>query len=258
MSLTSSPAVRMLIVNIANRIFGSLGFRVTRNARPNRFQAMEHTLRLMADRGFSPAEIIDAGANVGAWTLMARAIFPDATIHMIEPQAGCAPSLELLAKDSPGVRFHRVAVTRPGRRRVAMAGGDDSQSGTGAWVVDEGEESPTDPQCDATTIDELFGDRLRTPILLKLDLEGHELAALEGATSLLPRVDVVLTEVSFFDVNDTGRLLLGDLLIFLRARGFELYDIASLSGRPRDSRLRQADAVFVRRDSSLFGDRTWE
>jgi FkbM family methyltransferase len=248
----------MSLVNVASRILVSLGFRVTRSSHANRFEATEHTLRLMEQRGFAPAEIIDAGANVGAWTLMARTIFPRATIHMIEPQSGCAPNLEMLAKTHPQLRFYPTAVTRPGRRRVALAGSDGSRKGTGAWVVDEGKESPADQQCDATTVDELFGDRLRTPILLKLDLEGHELAALEGASSLLARAEVVLTEVSIFDVNDAGKPLLGDLLLFLRSRGFELYDIASLSARPRDGRLRQADAVFVRRDISLFGDRTWE
>jgi hypothetical protein len=38
-----------------------------------------------------------------------------------------------------------------------------------------------------------------------------------------------------------------DLVSYVRERGFELYDIASLSGRSRDYRLRVGDAVFVRR-----------
>ncbi len=248
----------MSIVNIANRIFGSLGVRVTRNARANRFQAMEETLRLMATRGFAPAEIIDAGANVGDWTRMARAVYPNATLHMIEPQAGCAPILESMAKDSPRISFYRTAVTRPGRREVAMAGGGSAQRGTGAWVVAEGEEAVAQSLSEATTLDELFAEGLRTPVFLKLDLEGHELPALKGAQALLNRVEVILTEVAFFDINNSGRPLFSDVLAFLRDRRFELYDIASLSGRRKDDRLRLGDAVFVRGDSSLLRDRAWE
>lgn len=258
MSLTLSPAVGMSIVNIANRIVGSLGFRVTRNPNPNRFQAIERTLRLMAGRGFSPTEIIDAGANVGDWTRMARTVFPRSIFHLIEPQSGCAPILQGMVNDSPQISFYQIALTRPGRRQVSMAGCGDSHRGTGAWVVAAEEESLAESVYDATTLDELFADRLRTPLFLKLDLEGHELAALEGAAALLTRAEAILTEVLFFDVGNVARPLFSDLLSFLSASGFDLYDIASLSSRPRDGRLRLGDVVFVRRDSPLSEDRHWE
>jgi FkbM family methyltransferase len=177
---------------------------------------------------------------------------------MIEPQAGCAPILESMSHDSPTIKFYRTVVTRPGRREVAITGGGTAQRGTGAWVIGDGEDAIAQSVSAATTLDELFGDRLRTPIFLKLDLEGHELQALEGARALLSHVEAILTEVAFFDINDSGRPLLTDVLAFLKDHQFELYDIASLSGRPRDERLRLGDAVFIRSDSSLSRDRAWE
>ena len=248
----------MSLATLANKVLGSLGVRVTRNAHANRFQAMEESLRAMARRGFAPGTIIDAGANVGEWTLMCRAIFPRAAYHMIEPQAGCASALRSITGESSDVHLHAVAVTRPGVQRVSMVGGGPSRSGTGAWVANPDDASVNAEACAATTLDELFGGELSKPVLLKLDLEGHELAALEGAEKLLRQVEVLLTETSMFDVNDSGRPLFFDVLVFLRNRGYELYDVASLSERPRDGRLRQADAVFVRRDSFLLGDRSWD
>jgi FkbM family methyltransferase len=248
----------MSLRNFIPRILRPLGLRVTRSFHPGRFQAMDDTLRLMRKRGFAPAEIIDAGANVGEWTLMVREIFPHSRVHMIEPQAGCAGVLQAIVDSMPGVQFHRVAVSEPGRQRVGLIGGGDSRRGTGAWVVDEGEEPSAETVSAATTLDNLFNANLRSPILLKLDLEGHEFAALRGAEALLMKVEAVLTEVRFFDVNESGRPVFSDLLSFLRERGFELYDVASLSGRPRDQRLRLGDAVFVRRDSRLLEDRSWD
>jgi hypothetical protein len=52
----------------------------------------------------------------------------------------------------------------------------------------------------AATIDSLLGARLAPAhhVLLKLDLQGHELRALRGAEASLPKIDVALVEVSFF------------------------------------------------------------
>jgi FkbM family methyltransferase len=232
---------------------------VTRNLESNRFQAMEEALRLISSNGFMPKTIIDAGANVGEWTLMAREIFPGALFHLVEPQSGCAPALRTIAEESDRIRFHPVAVTRPGIRRVSMAGGGPSRRATGAWVLEANDSSPpSDQTCEATTLDDLFRDGVREPVLLKLDLEGHEMAALLGGEELLRSTEVVVTELSLFDINDSRRPVFSEMLIFLLDRGFELYDLASLSARPRDGRLRQADGVFVRRESPLFGDCSWD
>lgn len=233
-----------------------LGLRVTRHV--NRFQAMSETLNLVARNGFAPATIIDAGANVGDWSRLARGIFRDAMIHMIEPQSGCAQDLRALAASEDAMRFHNVAITRPGVRKVSMAGGGPMSKSTGAWVMEYTDPAPDTQLSDATTLDELFPPGTPQPILLKLDLEGHEMAALEGAENLLSVVEVVVSEVSLFDVNNSGRPLFSDLLAFLKSRNFELYDLASMSARQRDGRLRQADAVFVRTDSALSADRAWE
>jgi FkbM family methyltransferase len=117
---------------------------------------MEQVLRLLADNNFAPRTIVDAGANVGEWTLLARDIFPSATVHMIEPQSGCASALQEIASASSQIRFHQVAVTRPGVPQVSMAGGGPLRRGTGAWVLEYADPSPTDQLCEATTLDDLI------------------------------------------------------------------------------------------------------
>jgi hypothetical protein len=69
---------------------------------------------------------------------------------------------------------------------------------------------------------------------------------------------VVACEVRFFDVNGSGRPVFSDVMAYLGARGFVLFDFASLGGRRRDQRLRIGDAIFVRQGSALGRDIAWD
>ena len=66
----------------------------------------------------------------------------------------------------------------------------------------------------------------------------------------------MLTEVPFY--AQSGIPLAAATIAFMSSVGFVLYDVASLSGRPRDNRLREGDVIFVRQDSQLLEDRRWE
>ena len=219
----------------------------------NRFDAVIDILELLRRHGYCPRVIIDAGANVGDWTRMARRIFPDAVYHLIEPQAECAPQLTALATMLPSVRVYSVAVTAPGVKSVLMGRSD---GGTGAWVAEEGTSGAV--QVPATSLDEIIVVSTEDRPLLKLDLENHEIAALEGAARLLRNVEVIISEVSFYRPTWTnGQPVFADILQFLRERGFELYDFASLASALNNPRLRTGDAVFVRADSPLAQQRYW-
>jgi hypothetical protein len=111
----------------------------------------------------------------------------------------------------------------------------------------------------ATTLDELFATKLIPPerALLKLDLEGHELAALRGAGLMLKYVEVLITEAHIFAPPSWQRSCLGTIAAEVHQHGFELFDVASLSGRSRDGRLRIGDFVFVNKTSALLRDHDW-
>jgi hypothetical protein len=129
--------------------------------------------------------------------------------------------------------------------------------GTGAHIAWDVNRSPASADVEATTLDHLFAATVTADdrILLKLDLQGHELLALSGASATLPLVEVVLIEVSFF--QQTGEPTIPQIICFFDSKGFELFDIAALSGRTRDDRLRQGDLVFVRQGTTLLADRSW-
>jgi FkbM family methyltransferase len=244
----------MSLKDVARHIARRAGYVVHRWP-ANRFDAMDAALEMLVARGYRPRVVIDGGANRGQWFGIASPIFPGAAFHLIEAQDFCWPYLERAAAARGRTTLHRTAITSPGVTTVRMHRGGDPGN-TGAFVFAESEGHILDLQAPATTLDALFS-AVVTPddrLLLKLDIEGHELEALRGASALLDVVEVLVCEVRFFDVNRSGRPEFGDVLGFLDARGFALYDFDMLASRPRDLRLRIGDAIFVRRGSPLTED----
>jgi hypothetical protein len=139
---------------------------------------------------------------------------------------------------------------------MAAAGGGS----TGAHVVRDPGVRAGLTSVPATTLDELLGLRIgaNERVLLKLDVEGHELDVLAGSQRLLSRVDTIVSEVQFYDIDRAGNPVFAEYVAALDRLGFLLYDIAGLSERRRDGRLTVGDAVFVRRGSALAADNSWE
>lgn len=243
----------MFLKEVAKRLIALTPFRVVRGA-PNRYQAISYCLRYLKRLGFEPAQIIDGGAHLGSFALEVSAIFPAAIVHLIDPQPACRISLEALAAER-GFLYHPYALSSaPGI--VSMICTDLPDTGA---LLGHSPARHTQRAVDveATTLDDLFSATFKPSDrpLLKLDLQGHEMQALEGASRMLKSVEVVLVEVPFY--GEVGQPTVPDIIGFFRRSGFDLFDVASLSGRPRDDRLREGDFVFVRQGSPISADAAW-
>lgn len=237
---------------IAKRLVALTPYRIVSSA-PNRFEELAHVLRHLRKLHYEPKLIIDGGAHVGSFSRLAHEVFPGASIHMVEPQPACHAGLKALGT-AYGFRLHKVALEeKSGTAELVFNLAVDSGAHVGG-PLQPGDRTVT---ITTATLDELFASTILAAdrTLLKLDLQGHELRALAGATSVLPLVEMVITEVSFFQQFDEPRI--PELVGFFDQRGFDLFDVASLSGRTRDGRLRQGDFLFVNRHSPLCMDKQW-
>lgn len=243
-----------VLKDAAKAVIAKTPYRVLRG-RPNRFDAIEATLGRLVQSGFRPRTVIDGGAHLGSFALVAASIFDGAEIHMVEPQPACRADLQALS-DKRGFKLHPYALAAQSGEIRMWAAGDVPSTGSSVAETAFAEDQVVTVQ--AETLDRLTEDGalMQDGALLKLDLQGYELEALKGATHMLRKVEILLTEVSFFaQAYEPSPLV---LMSFLHEAGFDLYDVAALSGRARDDRLKQGDFVFVRRRSRLATDTSWD
>jgi FkbM family methyltransferase len=245
-----------LVKSIIKAILRRTPYRIVRDRGFNRFNAIDDQLLQLKRKGYEPRVVIDGGAHLGSFSLSARKLWPHAAFHLIEPQAACDSHLRSLC-DANGFELHSYALAdtesaRQGTVRFTVT----ETPNTGAQAIFDGVTSEHQlVEVPAVTLDSLLAGKLQKSdrAFLKLDLQGSELAALKGGIAALANIEVILTEVSLW-YSPTAL----DIMCYLRDMSFEWYDVAALNGRTRDNRLCQGDLVFVRADSNLAADRSWE
>jgi FkbM family methyltransferase len=227
----------------------------------NRFDALDEVMNTLRVNGFRPSGILDAGANLGQWAEKVALHYPGVPIALIEPQPACRASLNAYRARFPHASIEQVAVTSPGVESVWIDAVVWEEGSSCTCVVSEDCSPDQRVRVAATTLDAILS-RLNPsfaegPIFLKLDLEGHEVEALRGATVALSKIEVIWSETRLLGASFDVPCDFEALLDFARAAGFIVYDFVSLSGRPYDNRLRMMDVVFVRRGGLLDSERRW-
>jgi FkbM family methyltransferase len=131
--------------------------------------------------------VVDVGANVGVFAALAAAAGADITA--VEPHA---PTADRLRANVPGADVYELALGAG----VGTVGLDltNDRPGTQRAAIADGGRVPQRP-----------GDRLATPDVLKIDVEGAESAVLDGYARTLTnaRVRVIYIEVHGMAARDT-------------------------------------------------------
>lgn len=208
--------------------------------------AVEHRQALA---GLPLRTVIDIGANRGQFSLFAAATFPDATIIAFEPLAGPAAVFRRIFAANPGVTLHRLAIG-PERDAAPMnvSCRDDSSSllpiGDGQQTVFPGTgRAAVETVTVAPLADVVTAEQLAPLSLVKLDVQGFELAALRGCAPLLGAVDYVYAECSFVELY-RGQALAHEIIEFCAGHGFRLNGVHNLTYHA--DRAIQGDFLFAR------------
>ncbi len=233
---------------VVNRTLRPLGLEVRRRGESQDAFVVQQELT----RSSKPI-IFDVGAAVGGVCARYRALFPGSTIHAFEPfpdsfaqlqaQFGACPSFKLnqaAVTDVPGVV--RLNANQLSLTNSLLATDPLATEAWGQGVL----ETRTSIEVPAVTIDQYCKTNSIERIdILKLDIQGAELKALQGAATVLRQGRVALIYLEIIHVRTyVGQPHFEDYLRFFRETGYSMLDI--YHPMHKDHRLLQSDVIFVR------------
>ncbi len=171
----------------------------------------------------TPTTVIDIGANIGAFSLQIKQKIATASIHMIEANPFCEHLLQ-----STGIPYTIAALSDKEEvkslfleKRNTLATGASLFKENTNWYADGAYfEMPVQTKL----LDDLNlfqGEQIE---LMKLDVQGSELAIMKGGTETISRTNWICLEVSLVEYND-GAPGMKEVTEWLQNRGFELKDI---------------------------------
>ncbi len=195
--------------------------------------------------GAPPKLAIDIGGNVGHYTAELRRRTADVEIHVFEPSATNVEVLRSRFSADTSITIVPSAVSNvageatlysnaPGSPLASLARRDLDHMGIAFDVVEA---------VSTLRFEDYWRDRLgsRPLDIVKLDVEGHELAVLEGFGPAIAHVKVLQFE--FGGCNIDTRTYFRDFWRYFSSRTFDLYRITPL-GYELIPEYREADEHF--------------
>jgi FkbM family methyltransferase len=213
--------------------------------------------------------ILDVGANVGTTLDEFKRWWPGAQMHCFEPQEECWPELERRAAAfAPGdVRINKCAAGNLAVEQATFYSHDISSVISGfhkvnldsldsiqlSRVVEAGSAAKREYErtlnhertVRVIRLDDYLAEASIEHVhLLKMDTQGFEPEVLDGLGARLSDVDIVVTELMFYDYYERS-LSFSSLERFLLPAGFRLYDISHIAKNPMNGRTDWVDVIYV-------------
>jgi FkbM family methyltransferase len=215
---------------------------------------MEDALAHLVKKGFRPMTVLDAGAYKGYWSRLANHFFPDAQFFLIEPVSANEPPLKELCASKPTFRYHMLAVGDQAGEQVMNV----TPELTASSLLPMGTEwQAQGEKVRVVTLDSLLEQGLvQPPQLVKMDLQGYELKALDGGSRLFDSAEVFILEALLYEIMP-GAPIFHEIVDYMARRGYVVFDFAGHLHRDFEKDLGQLDVVFVKKSSPLVASIRW-
>lgn len=232
-----------------NKLAGKFGIRlVNRNWGPREFMVSFEDLK---KRGFLPEVVYDVGASDGSWSQELKELLVDSEFVLFEPLPKYSEILGGLEQSGNTYRYMGCGLgSNTAELEFNSHDGQSSFLSSQQWKGDV-------IRVPVRTIDDLVrSSECLCPDLIKADIQGFEIEMLKGAEETLKKCSFLFLEVSWIQIYEGGPAA-GEVIGYLAARGFHVYDISSYSQRPYDRRLTQSDVLFAHERTGLFDEKVW-
>jgi FkbM family methyltransferase len=196
--------------------------------------------------GRRPRLAIDIGGNIGDYTAELLTKTPDLEIHMFEPSSTNIDKLKTRFSADNNVTLVPYAVSNSVGSATLFS--DKPGSGLGSLIKRKldhfGIEFDFSETVTTLRFEEYWNEQLhrRNIDIVKMDIEGHELAALQGFGEAIRATSVLQFE--FGGCNIDTRTFFQDFWYFFDDNGFEIYRITPL-GLESIERYRESDEFFA-------------
>ncbi len=211
--------------------------------------------------------ILDVGANVGSSLKQFKDIWPSAEVHCFEPQAECWQQLEEVGAqfNNEGIFINKFAVGAKNQDNVPFFTHQLTTGQSGFFKVNADSKDSVNlaelktekakeeylsslnksQNVPIFRLDNYLEQRSITHIsLLKIDTQGYEPEVMCGLGESLSMVDVVITELMFYDFYERS-LSFTDIENYLHPAGLRLFDISDISKNPMNGRTDWIDVIYV-------------
>ncbi len=200
--------------------------------------------------------IFDVGAHKGETVKRYKDLFPDSSIYCFEPFPANAKILQSKYSADPSIHaFEKAVSDKVGSRTFHINENDATNSllprtKSGRRYFSKAAAEKTIQDVETTTIDEVVKlNSINNIDILKFDIQGGELMALQGANDSLQqqKISIIYTEALFVPHYESNPLL-RELWNHLEQYDYTLFDIYDMY-RATNGQLRFADAIFISKET---------
>lgn len=189
---------------------------------------IENILPGLFKPGF-PLTFFDVGANIGNYAIGLRKQFPEAHICAFEPVKS---TYDMMINNVAGSRIDTYNLGLGDEQETATIFNRTTNSNTELAtlysdafnVADKSKNEITSFQCSIDTIDHFCKtNQIKNIHFSKIDVEGHELSVLKGASEMLKHKVIDVIQFEFNSHNIHSRVYLRDFCLLLN--DFEIFRI---------------------------------
>jgi FkbM family methyltransferase len=183
--------------------------------------------RAFKDCGFEPRAIFDVGSSHAGWSWEVSELFPEAEFHLFEPLVDYKPDYQKgiagALAERANLRIHKIALGK--EDGFTPFGSDEAGYGASTLVTAPSKDFPDVFRVPIRRLDAYVAEfGLLGPQVLKVDVQGGEIAVLEGAGSLLKDMQLIQIETWLQRSYDGKTPLLHEIMDYLNPIGFRLVE----------------------------------
>jgi len=235
----------MLLNKLRHRLVSLLAAMTGRSMPSMRMPVMRDALCLLRESGIEVNTVLDVGIYKETRPLMD--VFPDVEHHLFEPVDVHFEDIRSNYSNIKHVIHHVALSNEDGSAYLACKSINNTDEVTHSEVLSQKPEDETQymqlREIRRARLDTIIqSPAVKPPYLLKIDVDGHELAVLEGAEFVLKDASIVIIEAPLQKTDVSAFFARSGVLL---THGFYLVDIVDMAYY--DGVLWQVDLVFVKK-----------